>query len=32
MSQKLAIAIGVGALAYLVAFAYVVSHFIAKFW
>jgi hypothetical protein len=32
MSQKLAIAIGVGGLAYLGAFVYVVSHFIAKFW
>jgi hypothetical protein len=32
MSQKLAIAIGVGALVYLGAFVYVATHFIAKFW
>lgn len=32
MSQKLAIAIGVGALLYFGAFVYIVSHFIAKFW
>lgn len=32
MSQKLAIAIVVGALIYLGSFVYVVSHFIAKFW
>jgi hypothetical protein len=32
MNQKVAIAIGVGALVYLGAFVYVVSNFIAKFW